>query len=119
VETVFDILDLEDEDRTRLLAFPAEQLSDIALFCNAYPNIELDFEVEGETPEGAEEEEGVVHREFTAGQSVSMRVQLSRELDEDEEEDAEYINGLGKVVAARYDTNSQPFSTASPLSHAL
>lgn len=87
VETVFDILEMEDEDRDRLLIFEPEKLSEIALFCNAYPNIELAYEVDA-------------GEEVTAGDSVTMRIKLSREVDEDADEDT--INSLGKVVCPRF-----------------
>lgn len=45
VETVFDIMELEDEDRLRLLQLNETQLADVARFCNRYPNIELSYEV--------------------------------------------------------------------------
>jgi len=45
VETVFDIMELEDEDRTKLLQLTTAQMVDVARFCNRYPNIELSYEV--------------------------------------------------------------------------
>lgn len=45
VETVFDIMELEDDDRTRLLQLDNAQMADVARFCNRYPNIEMSFEV--------------------------------------------------------------------------
>jgi pre-mRNA-splicing helicase BRR2 len=49
VESVFDILELEDDRRNSLLQLSAEKMSDVAMFCNAYPNIELTFstDIEG------------------------------------------------------------------------
>jgi pre-mRNA-splicing helicase BRR2 len=44
VESVFDISELEDDDRDRLLQMTPEKMSDVAIFCNAYPNIDLAFE---------------------------------------------------------------------------
>ena len=50
VETVFDILEVEDDTRNSLLQLEPEKMSDVALFCNSYPSIELTFEtsVDGE-----------------------------------------------------------------------
>ncbi|XKL59609.1 hypothetical protein PGB90_000625 [Kerria lacca] len=45
VETVFDIMELEDEDRIKLLQLTDAQMADVARFCNRYPNIELNFEI--------------------------------------------------------------------------
>ncbi|KRZ08826.1 U5 small nuclear ribonucleoprotein helicase [Trichinella pseudospiralis] len=46
IETIFDIMDMEDEDRNQLLNLNQTEMSDVAKFCNRYPNIELNFQVE-------------------------------------------------------------------------
>jgi pre-mRNA-splicing helicase BRR2 len=46
VDTVFDLMDMEDEDRNELLELPQAKLADVAKFCNRYPNIEFSYEVE-------------------------------------------------------------------------
>lgn len=45
VESIFDIMEMEDEDRTGLLQLTDAQMADVARFCNRYPNIELAYEV--------------------------------------------------------------------------
>uniref|UniRef100_A0A8C3QLE2 RNA helicase n=1 Tax=Cyanoderma ruficeps TaxID=181631 RepID=A0A8C3QLE2_9PASS len=45
VESVFDIMEMEDEERTALLQLPEAHIADVARFCNRYPNIELSYEV--------------------------------------------------------------------------
>lgn len=45
VESIFDIMEMEDEDRTALLQLSDIQMADVARFCNRYPNIELSYEV--------------------------------------------------------------------------
>ncbi|NXI31883.1 U520 helicase, partial [Sterrhoptilus dennistouni] len=45
VESVFDIMEMEDEERTALLQLPEAQIADVARFCNRCPNIELSYEV--------------------------------------------------------------------------
>ncbi|KAI2798347.1 hypothetical protein RDWZM_004692 [Blomia tropicalis] len=45
VESIFDIMDLEDDDRNRLLKLNEQKMGDVARFCNRYPNIELNYEV--------------------------------------------------------------------------
>ena len=45
VTTVFDILELEDEERNKLLQLNDQQMADVARFCNRYPSINLDYEV--------------------------------------------------------------------------
>lgn len=45
VESIFDIMEMEDEDRSALLQLSDAQMADVARFCNRYPNIELSYEV--------------------------------------------------------------------------
>lgn len=52
VESVFDVMELEDDVRNKLLiSLSNEKKSDIAIFCNAYPNIELSFSTSVENEE--------------------------------------------------------------------
>lgn len=66
IETVFDILELEDNDRTRLLQLTDAQMADVARFCNRYPNIEMSYHVA---------EKDSLH----SGKPVNIVVQLDRE----------------------------------------
>lgn len=45
VESIFDIMEMEDEERTALLQLTDAQMADVARFSNRYPNIELSYEV--------------------------------------------------------------------------
>ena len=45
IESVFDVMDMEDDDRNSMLKLTDAQMQDVARFCNRYPNIELNFEV--------------------------------------------------------------------------
>lgn len=45
VESVFDVMEMEDEERNALLQLSDSQMADVARFCNRYPNIELSYEV--------------------------------------------------------------------------
>ena len=45
VESVFDIMEMEDEERNALLQLSDSQIADVARFCNRYPTIELSYEV--------------------------------------------------------------------------
>jgi pre-mRNA-splicing helicase BRR2 len=47
IESIFDLMDMEDEDRNELIPFSnsTSKMSDVARFCNRYPNIELKYEV--------------------------------------------------------------------------
>jgi len=66
VESVFDIMELEDEDRNQLLSMTDMQMADVARFCNRYPNIELAYEV-------------LDKDSLASGQSVNIEVKLERE----------------------------------------
>ncbi|POI23992.1 hypothetical protein CIB84_012261, partial [Bambusicola thoracicus] len=66
VESVFDIMEMEDEDRNALLQLSDAQIADVARFCNRYPNIELSYEV-------------VEKESIRSGGPVVVLVQLERE----------------------------------------
>jgi pre-mRNA-splicing helicase BRR2 len=70
VESVFDVMDMEDDHRNNLLNFTGSQMADVARFCNRYPNIELTYSIANEDS-------------ISCGQSVLIEVKLERE-DEDE-----------------------------------
>ncbi|CAB4065806.1 SNRNP200 [Lepeophtheirus salmonis] len=66
VESVFDIMELEDEDRDKLLQMSDIQMGDVARFCNRYPNIELTYDI--------------IHKHnLSAGSPVNIEVRLERE----------------------------------------
>jgi len=74
IKNIFDLLDMEDDDRTNLLSMTAGQMDDVATMCNTYPNIELKYEVED--PD-----------EISAGGRVVVQVSLERDPDDDEEDE--------------------------------
>lgn len=80
VETIFELTDLEDDDRNYVLGMTDQQMADVARFCNRYPNIALEYAVENA-------------EEATVGEPVSLVVSLDR--DEDEPDDAV----VGPVIA--------------------
>nr|WCZ58665.1 U5 small nuclear ribonucleoprotein 200 kDa [Seculamonas ecuadoriensis] len=83
VETIFDVTNLEDEDRARLLgSLSDKQLADVARVCNMYPNVEVTY--------------GIMNDSVNVGGKVTVGVELERE-DEDP-----YI---GPVYAPRYPTS--------------
>ena len=84
IESVFDILSLDDDIRKNLLQLPDEKMADVAVFCNTYPSIDVSFKV-------------LDPEEVTAGDPVQVEVVLEREVDEDISEEEE--EDLGKVAA--------------------
>lgn len=85
VESVFDILTIDDDVRNDLLRLPDEKMADVAVFCNNYPNIEVSFEVQD--PE-----------DVTSGDPVQIVVELEREIDEEDMSEEDLAN-LGTVSA--------------------
>lgn len=59
-------MELEDEDRIKLLQLGDSEMADVARFCNRYPNIELSYEVANKN-------------RISAGSSVNVTVSLERE----------------------------------------
>ena len=66
VESIFDIMELEDEDRDKLLQLTNDQMADVARFCNRYPNIELEYAVQDK-------------EDLASGRPVNVEVKLERE----------------------------------------
>jgi len=83
VESILDLLEMDDDKRERILNMDKAQLADVAKAANRYPNIDLHFEINTK---------GVIK----PGQSMKVTVQLEREMDEDER--------LGPVYAPFYPT---------------
>lgn len=81
VETIFDLLEMEDDERRELLQMSDTQLMDIARFCNRFPNIDLTYEV-------------VNSDNVTGGEKVYIQVNLERDLEGRTE--------VGPVDAPRY-----------------
>lgn len=68
VETVFDVMELEDAARAKLLQLSPAEMADVARFCNRYPNVELVYEVKDE-------------RRLRVGKPIVVEVSLEREDD--------------------------------------
>merc|ERR1719253_637845 len=66
VENVFDLMDLEDEERNQVLQMSNAQVAAVAAACNAYPNIDLDFAVQEAD-------------DICSGDSVTVIVELQRD----------------------------------------
>ncbi|KAJ1925898.1 Pre-mRNA splicing [Tieghemiomyces parasiticus] len=91
VESVFDLMEMEDADRQALLApLQPRQIAEVAAFVNRYPEIEVQYDV----PD---------REQLVTGQAASVRVVLEREVnDEDDEEKSKAAQppvNVGPVVA--------------------
>lgn len=65
-DTIFDIMEMEDDERNSLLQLNDAEMADVARFCNRYPNIELTFEVQDKDT-------------IKSGSTVNVLVTLERE----------------------------------------
>ncbi|CAM9002212.1 unnamed protein product [Rhodiola kirilowii] len=81
IETVFDLVEMEDDERRDLLQMSDSQLLDIARFCNRFPNIDMTYEV-------------LDAEKIHAGEDITLQVQLER--------DMEGRTEVGPVDAPRY-----------------
>ncbi|CAM8964887.1 unnamed protein product [Rhodiola kirilowii] len=81
IETVLDLVEMEDEERRDLLQMSRSQLLDIVRFCNRFPNIDMTYQIlEAEN----------IH----AGDDITLQVLLERDMEGSTE--------LGPVDATRY-----------------
>ncbi|GAA5834693.1 hypothetical protein JCM9279_007084 [Rhodotorula babjevae] len=78
VESVYDLLELEDTDRDKLLQLDARAMRRVAEFANAYPALEITHEVEDAD-------------DATADSPITIKVQLERDVEEDEEVDTTVV----------------------------
>ncbi|KAL0699137.1 hypothetical protein Bca4012_055259 [Brassica carinata] len=81
IETVFDLVEMEDEERQELLKMKESELLDIARFCNRFPNVDLTYEIVGS-------------EDVTPGKEVTLQVTLERNMQGRTE--------VGAVEAPRY-----------------
>ncbi|KIM78188.1 hypothetical protein PILCRDRAFT_824660 [Piloderma croceum F 1598] len=77
VESVYDIMEMEDDQRSDLLRMDARQMRDVATFVNSYPTLDV-------SPE-------LVKGDYTAGAPIILQVALSREVDDDDEADDQTV----------------------------
>lgn len=77
VTSVYDITELEDEQRNDLLRLDTRQMRDVAAFVNAYPSIEVTYTLD----DPPADETG-----YTASSPLTLRVTLDRDADGDDDE---------------------------------
>jgi len=69
LESIFDLMELDEKDRNKLLQFDSRQMSAVARACNRYPNVDLNYEIEDKD-------------EIGEGDQVVITVELEREAEE-------------------------------------
>ncbi|KAF9487720.1 Sec63-domain-containing protein [Pleurotus eryngii] len=72
VDSVYDIMEMEDDQRTSLLRMDARQMRDVATFVNSYPTLDVSHDL--------------VKGDYTAGSSIVLKVTLSRDTDDDDDD---------------------------------
>ncbi|PPQ88313.1 hypothetical protein CVT25_012373 [Psilocybe cyanescens] len=72
IESVYDVMEMEDDQRTKLLQMTSVQMRDVATFVNSYPTLDVSHEL--------------VKGEYTAGASIFLKVALARDVDEEEDQ---------------------------------
>ncbi|KAK4686317.1 pre-mRNA-splicing helicase BRR2, partial [Tremellales sp. Uapishka_1] len=73
-DSVYDIMELEDDERNDLLRLNDKQMVRVAKFVNSYPNIEVAYEIEDKN-------------ELTSGSPITISITLDREADEENPDD--------------------------------
>jgi len=79
VDSIFQLLELEDDERNDLLRMNNAELADVARFCNNYPSIEVNHKASTD--------------KIRIGESVEVEVELEREND---------VNGFAPPVIAPF-----------------
>ncbi|KAG6857079.1 hypothetical protein H0H87_009640 [Tephrocybe sp. NHM501043] len=72
IESVYDVMEMEDDKRNELLQMTQIQMRDVAMFVNSYPTLDVSHEL--------------VKGDYTAGAPIILQVALSKDVDEDDTE---------------------------------
>ncbi|KAH6906126.1 Sec63 Brl domain-containing protein [Coprinopsis sp. MPI-PUGE-AT-0042] len=83
IESVYDLMEMEDVDRNKLLQMTPAQMRDVATFVNSYPALEVDHQL--------------VKGEYTAGAPIYLQVSLGQGDDDEDDEPSDPV-----VVAPFY-----------------
>ncbi|KAJ7285982.1 putative RNA helicase [Mycena rebaudengoi] len=82
IESVYDIMEMEDDKRVEMLQMTSAQMQDVAMFVNSYPTLDVSHEL--------------VKGDYTAGAPIILQVALTRDVDDEDE------SGDQEVVAPFY-----------------
>ncbi|KAH0834659.1 putative RNA helicase [Lanmaoa asiatica] len=73
IDSVYDIMEMEDDKRTELLQMDVRQMRDVAKFVNSYPTLDVSYQL--------------AKGEYTASAPMFIKVVLSRDADEEDPDD--------------------------------
>ena len=83
IQSIPDILDMDDDSRSQLLAsLDQQQTADVARVCNAYPDIDLSYSIELDS--GDKVAKGALVR-VRQGETVKVCMRVSRDWDEEQD----------------------------------
>eukprot|EP00755_Sulcionema_specki_P005502 Sspe_Gene.4860::Locus_1611_Transcript_1_1_Confidence_1.000_Length_6620::g.4860::m.4860/K12854/SNRNP200, BRR2; pre-mRNA-splicing helicase BRR2 len=71
ITSIFDLTEKEPEERSKLLQLTDRQMANVAMVCNSYPSISVDYEV-------------VDSDDVHQGSNMTVQVSLERDIDENE-----------------------------------
>ncbi|EJD54668.1 Sec63-domain-containing protein [Auricularia subglabra TFB-10046 SS5] len=77
IDTVYDIMEMEDDQRNELLKLDQRQMRDVAAFVNSYPTLDVVPELQ--------------KGDYTAGSPIELKVALTRDVDEDDADDEQLV----------------------------
>jgi len=78
VESVYDIMEMEDDTRNKLLQMDPQQMRDVAAFVNSYPNLDVTHELQSQD-------------EYTSSTPLVLNVTLSRDTDDEDINDGQVV----------------------------
>ncbi|KAG1823896.1 Sec63 domain-containing protein [Suillus subaureus] len=73
IESVYDVMEMEDDKHSKLLQMDGHQMCDVATFINSYPTLDMSFKLD--------------KGEYTAGAPITMQVNLACNGDEEDPDD--------------------------------
>jgi pre-mRNA-splicing helicase BRR2 len=77
IDSVYDVMEMEDKDRNQLLQMTSAQMRDVATFVNSYPTLDVSHEL--------------IKGEYTAGATITLKVNLVRDVDDDDDENDQSV----------------------------
>ncbi|KAF7363545.1 U5 small nuclear ribonucleoprotein helicase [Mycena sanguinolenta] len=87
IESVYDIMEMEDDKRVELLQMTSAQMKDVAMFVNSYPTLDVSHEL--------------VKGDYTAGAPIILQVSLTRDLDDDDEGASRRLLAIKRVTVTK------------------
>jgi len=103
IKTVSDLLEMDDDDRNKLLNLPPAKMNDVARFCNAYPDVALSWKfVSDEDDEEEESSSASKPPKVRCNEVATLVVTMDRAPTDEEDEDDEFDPSVLTVVAPRY-----------------